>query len=144
MRTVARTRTLAGPRKKHARNNPEKWCPRCETWKPRTLEHFTRGSTGQWYGYCKLCIIPGKPQSTRNFEKLREVKDNQPCMDCGVSYRHFQLDYDHRPDEEKVDTVTRLCSQSKGWKTILAEIAKCDLVCSNCHRMRTWQRRQLT
>ena len=141
MRTVAGTRALPKPVRKHVhtKDKSKKWCPKCETWKPRTTDHFTWSKSG-WYGYCKLCREPGRPNYERNFEKLRELKDGQRCMDCGHEFRFFQLDYDHRPGVDKVDAVARLCSAGKGWKTILAEIAKCDLICANCHRMRTWLR----
>lgn len=128
MRTVAGTRLA------------KKRCPKCTEWKPRTAEYFYRSGSG-WYSYCKSCHGPGQPNYLRNFEKLRDLKDGQRCMDCGHPFRHFQLDYDHRPDEEKVDAVARLCSAGKAWKTILAEIAKCDLICANCHRLRTWLRK---
>jgi hypothetical protein len=130
MRTVAGTRPL-----------PPKRCPKCREWKPRDAEHFYR-SGGGWYSYCKSCHVSGVPNSKRNFEKLRALKDGQPCMDCDVPYPSYVLDYDHRPGEEKIDAVARLCSAGKSWKTILAEIAKCDLICANCHRERTWLRQQ--
>ncbi len=65
----------------------------------------------------------------------------RPCMDCGGTFPPVCMDFDHLPGNKKsgnVSTMARL-----GWSTekILAEIAKCDLVCSNCHRIRTATRR---
>lgn len=48
------------------------------------------------------------------------------------------MDFDHRPDEVKVKNV----SQLKTLDDVKAEIAKCDVVCSNCHRLRTKRRGQ--
>ena len=66
-----------------------------------------------------------------------------PCMDCGVSYPPYVMDFDHRPGEEKVLPVATMISDSWGRERIEAEIAKCDLVCANCHRVRTHLRRVL-
>lgn len=72
---------------------------------------------------------------------IRELKDNKECMDCKLTYPHYVLDFDHRPDEQKLVNISSIASR-KNWTKdkVLAEIAKCDLVCANCHRIRTWIR----
>ncbi len=62
-------------------------------------------------------------------------------MDCKVTFHHYILDFDHRPDETKVVNISGIASRMN-WNIdkIHAEIAKCDLVCANCHRARTWKR----
>lgn len=65
---------------------------------------------------------------------------NRPCMDCGIKYPHYVMDLDHRDDAEKVAVVSDY-SKGFGKKRLLEEIAKCDVVCSNCHRERTHRRR---
>ena len=75
-----------------------------------------------------------KKQAIR--EWIREQKD-RPCMDCGKRYPHYVMDFDHRPDEEKLYEPTRLYTL-QSWKKARAEIAKCDVVCANCHRERTF------
>lgn len=69
---------------------------------------------------------------------VRSLKD-KPCMDCGVKYPHYVMDFDHREGETKIRSVAMMVRRS-GLEALKAEIAKCDLVCSNCHRERTWQR----
>lgn len=61
---------------------------------------------------------------------------SNPCMDCGRSYPPYVMDFDHRDPGTKRGTITAMARY--GVKTLLAEIAKCDLVCANCHRERTW------
>lgn len=57
-------------------------------------------------------------------------------MDCGKRYPSYVMDFDHR--ESKIRDVSRMVSLGLGEATVLAEIAKCDVVCSNCHRERTF------
>jgi hypothetical protein len=63
-----------------------------------------------------------------------------PCVDCGKSYHPCVMDYDHVvPD--KVNGLAKMVGRYSR-QALLEEIAKCELVCSNCHRMRTWNRRK--
>lgn len=59
-------------------------------------------------------------------------------MDCGDSYPPYVMDFDHvRGVKTRNVGNMRTCSI----ETIQREIAKCDVVCSNCHRERTHSRR---
>ncbi|HET9682065.1 MAG TPA: hypothetical protein VFP19_08505 [Candidatus Limnocylindrales bacterium] len=69
-------------------------------------------------------------------DQLRSV----PCADCGRSYAQCAMDFDHRDPSQKVNGVTRMISNAS-LERILAEAAKCDIVCANCHRLRTFRRR---
>lgn len=62
-----------------------------------------------------------------------------PCVDCTVRYPHYVMDFDHRPGAVKVGDIAFLMMRASR-STILAEVAKCDIVCSNCHRLRTWSK----
>ena len=70
---------------------------------------------------------------------IQELKTGQSCLDCGVEYPPHVLDFDHRPGEVKLFNITAL-GKVPSMKVFLAEIAKCDIVCANCHRQRTWER----
>lgn len=65
----------------------------------------------------------------------------RPCLDCEKEFPPYVLDFDHRDESTKhkaIATMVRnLCSKEK----ILEEIKKCDLICSNCHRIRTHNRK---
>jgi hypothetical protein len=63
-----------------------------------------------------------------------------PCLDCGGTLPFFVMQFDHRDPREKKYLVSQMVGRA-GTKTILAEIAKCDIVCTNCHRERTYRRR---
>lgn len=80
--------------------------------------------------------------------KLRKWRDQAailaelravPCADCGVRFEPCAMDFDHRDPTTKRYTVTRMVGRAST-EAILVEVAKCDIVCANCHRMRTWQR----
>ena len=59
-----------------------------------------------------------------------------PCVDCGVG-DPIVLEFDHLRDK-KFSISSGL--QDRNWQSVLDEIAKCDVVCANCHRRRTAQR----
>jgi hypothetical protein len=50
------------------------------------------------------------------------------------------MDFDHRDGVAKKSAVTRLVGRC-GLQRLFAEVAKCDIVCANCHRRRTFLRR---
>jgi hypothetical protein len=63
-----------------------------------------------------------------------------PCLDCGGTFPFFVMQFDHRDPIEKRYMVSQMVGRT-GTERILAEVAKCDIVCTNCHRERTYQRR---
>lgn len=67
-------------------------------------------------------------------EFLTELK-NKPCQDCGINYPHYVMDFDHRGDKKFGLNIASWRVKSR--KVLLEEVAKCDLVCANCHRIRT-------
>ncbi len=61
-----------------------------------------------------------------------------PCFDC-LGYFHYSvMDFDHMPGYDKVFEISKRMYYPR--HTIWEEIRKCELVCANCHRLRTWQR----
>lgn len=73
-------------------------------------------------------------------KKMRQVVIEAkivPCMDCGERYPHYVMDFDHRDPETKVMSIANMVGQQVGVNALLAELEKCDVVCSNCHRVRT-------
>lgn len=66
---------------------------------------------------------------------IRDLKD-EPCVDCGHEYPHYVMDFDHVRGE-KLFSIGRAYHRSISVDEIIREAAKCDVVCSNCHRERT-------
>ena len=134
-----------------------KKCARCG--KRKRMSAFgTRKQKGRTYirSYCKPCradyireyrtdpkkMAKHKRADARRRQRLVELirsKKNKPCSDCGGSFNHWQMDFHHRSDEEKLFDLGSVRRDGYGEENVLAEIAKCDLVCANCHRDRTWK-----
>lgn len=70
-----------------------------------------------------------------------ELKRN-PCTDCNKIYPPFVMDLDHVKGEKKF-TIASVMRNSVPDDVLMEEIMKCELVCSNCHRLRTYNRRHL-
>jgi hypothetical protein len=68
------------------------------------------------------------------------LKEGQPCTDCGLIFPRPVMEWDHLPGTEKLMDLSNARRSAWGKERILAEIAKCELVCANCHRMRTFNR----
>lgn len=77
---------------------------------------------------------------TRAQQFLRELKEASPCTDCGVQYPYYVMDFDHLRDKKY--QVALMPGMGYDIPTIKAEIEKCELVCANCHRVRTFTREQ--
>lgn len=69
---------------------------------------------------------------------IAEAK-NKPCFDCQGWFEPFQMDFDHRNPAIKYSDISRMAAQDPSLKAIICEISKCDLVCANCHRLRTYK-----
>jgi hypothetical protein len=68
---------------------------------------------------------------------LRELR-KVPCMDCGGTFPPYVMEFDHRDPATKLFALTSSRAMLKPRDQLLAEIAKCDIVCSNCHQARTY------
>lgn len=68
-------------------------------------------------------------------ELIRAEKD-RPCADCGIKYPHYVMDFDHLDPKQKEFGVASMINCGS-LDLIRKEIAKCEVVCSNCHRERT-------
>jgi hypothetical protein len=132
-----------------------KVCSRCQVAKPASA-FSTRGG-GKLVSHCKECNARYHRQRyeqdkrayvARNREYRNRLKaiiraaKAKPCADCGKRYPSYVMDFDHRPGERKVGTLTALASRGLCEENIRLEIAKCDVVCANCHRKRTHRRKR--
>ena len=75
---------------------------------------------------------------SRNREFVNNLK-RVPCTDCKVSYPPYVMDFDHLGDKKL--SINRLVQKGYSIESILEELKKCEVVCSNCHRTRTKNRK---
>lgn len=66
-----------------------------------------------------------------------ELKMEKGCAHCGYAEHPAALHFHHRNPEEKCGSVTKLLTGAK--QKLLDEIAKCDVLCANCHAKVTWK-----
>ncbi len=70
-------------------------------------------------------------------EQLIAYLLEHPCVDCGNTDIRV-LEFDHLRDKER--NISKMLATGCGWDRISAEIEKCEVVCANCHRIRTGER----
>jgi hypothetical protein len=59
-----------------------------------------------------------------------------PCLDCGKTFHPVCMDFDHVRGVKRMG-VSIIIKNGMSLEFLKEEIAKCDLVCANCHRIRT-------
>ena len=130
-----------------------KVCSECKQNKP--LECFSKNANKKdlLSSHCKEChkilrrnhylknkdkILSQVKKNKKNFFEWYKSLKNSPCKDCGVSYPHYVMEFDHLYNKKFQLSYASKENYSK--KKVLSEIEKCELVCANCHRARTFKR----
>jgi len=85
-----------------------------------------------------------RARKKRDWKTKREIADelkSAPCADCGNKFPPVCMDFDHIPERgAKLFNIANGIPQSISMERFMTEIAKCEVVCSNCHRIRTKER----
>lgn len=74
---------------------------------------------------------------------VRQILDAakaRPCMRCGNEFPTYVMDFDHRPGTRKCFNLSLARKGTIPLELVYAEMRKCDVVCSNCHRIREHER----
>lgn len=137
-------------------------CTKCGIQKPIS-EFFTRDKqTGRLHAQCKMCYREHRASyyishyakyraayllraKTRR-ERLRlEFRKNiygymstQACAQCGIADIRV-LELDHLDPKTKRFTISQAVKLGYSWNDVLAEIKKCQILCANCHKIKTAQ-----
>ena len=83
--------------------------------------------------------IRGRKLYAKKRAWLNSIKD-VPCIDCNNKYPPECMDFDHI-NNNKEFTVSKSITQMS-YKKLQSEIDKCEIICANCHRIRTKERKQ--
>jgi len=93
-------------------------------------------------------IVPFEQKSLRaqrraqKWEMAQQIKMESGCVDCGYKGNPYALQFDHTGTDKK-ESVSNLIRSDYSWETILKEIDKCEVVCANCHAVRTQNRKRV-
>ena len=106
-------------------------------------EHHKKYMKEVWYPLNRkkhLSYIYNIKKRTRKC--ILEFKKKGNCADCGLSGKIFPevLEFDHLGD--KKFNISEYHYFTSGINKVKEEIGKCDLVCANCHRIRTAKRKK--
>lgn len=78
-----------------------------------------------------------KDYRTKLRKEISDLKEKSPCADCSIYYPYFVMQFDHRGDKKFQISKGKT---NKSRADIFLEISKCDIVCANCHAVRTYRR----
>lgn len=70
---------------------------------------------------------------------LQEYKQGKSCVDCREEYPYYVLEFDHCRGVKEF-TIADYRNHTESLQKIVEEISKCDVVCANCHKTRTYMR----
>ena len=131
----------------------DKTCSKCKINKPIKEFSFKSVTLGKRHSYCKECgnnltrshylnnkrqYLARNSRTNPRHRSLIRSEKSRPCADCGDQYPYYVMDFDHRDGMTKSFILSDASRATS--KSLMQEMAKCDVVCANCHGERTHQR----
>lgn len=109
----------------------------------KNLEAFANAGVVKGVKYYRHKCIPcysksKQPRKDKIREWYREYKKQLSCEKCGISDWRV-LEFDHRDRKNKTFAIGNISGRGYGKETVLKEIAKCRVLCANCHRIKTFE-----
>jgi hypothetical protein len=131
-------------------------CSKCQEEKP--LDQFGKKDKNRLQNYCKECNkircreyyannkdilkpqinLARKKRTNKIRDYIRDLKSKTPCTDCHKNYPYYVMDFDHQ--HSKKFLISQAPTHGMGLDLIKQEIDKCEIVCANCHRIRTFNK----
>lgn len=119
-----------------------KICPKCG--KPHNKKgnnycHFCHNEYQKTYYKLNPRSIDESTKKRREIIRdiIKAIKSN-PCTDCGNKYPYYVMDFDHLYN--KKFNLSIAANKLMSVEKVMKEIDKCEIVCANCHRIRTFTR----
>ena len=124
-----------------------KQCTQCR--ETKDISEFASHPTQGTQSCCKLCQRAVSAEWYKNNKKRQQKNvqlNKQRLKECLVEHKRrlscsvcsesesICLDFHHLDPKEKDFNIAEASFNGKGWSTILKEINKCVVLCSNCHR----------
>lgn len=116
-----------------AKGKRSKTCKDCE--RAYFQEHYAKNRAA----YIDRAKAHNRKTVSEQRASIAELR-NQPCADCGGIFPPYVMEFDHRSGVEKKTNIADMPKRYYSKRLLAAELAKCDLVCANCHRARTHHR----
>lgn len=114
-------------------------CPSCGEARPEGMYYSSAKTSVR---ECRLCWRARlERRRAPRLQYTNQLKIERGCADCGIrSPEHPEIfDFDHIPGSSKIASVAAFLTKGT-MDDLIAEVAKCEVVCANCHRIRTQQR----
>lgn len=116
-----------------SKNQYDYWCKDCQ--REYRRGHYRKNK--QYY------VDKASKYSTENYfdvntAKIRELFESSGCTDCDITDWRV-LEFDHVPGQDKLGNISTM-ARNYPWVKVQAEIDKCEIVCKNCHALRTYER----
>ena len=133
-----------------------KYCTKCKL--DKDISEFAKNSSKKdgLQAQCRLCkkttdsvryarrstyhksVVKRNKESLANKRRsrLKAILQKSCCMDCKNSDWRV-LEFDHVTPSNKLGSISEMLCSGLAWGKIISEIEKCEIVCANCHRLRT-------
>lgn len=82
-------------------------------------------------------LLKNKLRREKLREYVKQLKSEAACKDCNTNYPYYVMDFDHLGDKQYL--IGKLVNAGNK-RALEAEIKKCEIVCANCHRIRSHSR----
>lgn len=135
-----------------------KQCSGCGVKKPITEFTNRKGSSDGYNARCRKCtqafakrhydenrgyyLTKARKKEAAYFEWFSSLKEGRSCEQCGESHPAC-LDFHHRDPSKKEFDLGMVKRKQFAKQRVLDEIAKCAVLCSNCHRKLHWEERHV-
>jgi hypothetical protein len=127
--------------RKRLRPNGKKRCTACEAEKNFSEFAPHQSSSDGLSHQCRKCINEYKTK-VNNYKK--SIKEKSGCQRCGWKGPACALEFAHKDRSTKYRTATGYIMQPSGlpFQKFLQEVPKCDIICSNCHALESYEESQ--
>jgi|TARA_R110002096_G_scaffold124953_1_gene270028 5-methylcytosine-specific restriction endonuclease McrA len=73
---------------------------------------------------------------------LRRYKVFKGCLICGYNKHHSALEFDHINRAIKIANISEIVKKNYAFRRVKHEVRKCNVLCSNCHRIKTFENKE--
>ena len=139
-----------------------KLCSKCGEFKDLSAFNKRTSSKDGYNWHCRDCVTAKRRETREGYDSageyakahreeqakwkaarvaelkvwLNDLRETTPCADCNHYFPAVCMDFDHVRGKKKMD-VMKMAGQGYARAMVEDEVSKCELVCANCHRLRT-------